>query len=60
MGMEETYQLTSALKFLPFGKQVTLLAPDPLLPNDTKLCATLTTASGGLWGECGYDIEAVI
>jgi xylonate dehydratase len=133
-GMEETYQLTSALKFLPFGKQVTLLtdarfsgvstgacighigpealaggpigklqegdmieviidrnqltgsvnllgedgtvesgnallairplrpdlAPDPLLPDDTKLWAALTTASGGLWGGCVYDTEAIL
>ena len=133
-GMEETYQLTSALKFLPFGKQVALLtdarfsgvstgacighigpealaggpigklqegdtieiiidrntllgsvnllgedgtresgtallasrqprpdlAPDPLLPDDTKLWAALTTASGGLWGGCVYDTDAIV
>lgn len=125
-GMEETYQLTSALKFLPFGKQVALItdarfsgvstgacighigpealaggpigklrdgdmieiyvdrinlhatinvvgAPDfdarPLrtdlkphekLPDDTRLWAALTTASGGLWGGCVYDVDAII
>jgi len=125
-GMEETYQLTSALKFLPFGKQVALItdarfsgvstgacighigpealaggpigklrdgdtieiyvdrtnlhatidvvdAPDfdtrPLrtdlkahekLPGDTRLWAALTTASGGLWGGCVYDVDAII
>lgn len=125
-GMEETYQLTSALKFLPFGKEVALvtdarfsgvstgacighvgpealaggpigkvqdgdtieifvdrnsltasvnvvdcpgfdarparddLKPDPLLPDDTRLWAALITASGGLWGGCVYDPNAII
>ncbi|AIE84183.1 dehydratase, YjhG/YagF family [Fimbriimonas ginsengisoli Gsoil 348] len=125
-GMEETYQLTSALKYLPFGKEVALITdarfsgvstgacighvgpealaggpigcvrdgdtieiivdrihmtatvnvvdpPDftsrpsrddlsshPLLPDDTRLWAALITASGGLWGGCVYDVEAII
>ena len=136
-GMEETYQITSALKFLPFGKQVAVitdarfsgvstgacvghvspealaggpvgnlregdvieividrntlegqvnfvgedgetfsyeegekrllrralrkdLRPDPLLPDDTKLWAALQQASGGIWGGCVYDSEAII
>jgi putative YjhG/YagF family dehydratase len=135
-GMEETYQLTSALKFLPFGKHVALLtdarfsgvstgacighigpealaggplgklrdgdrvtvvvdrvklagsidftgeggktfppdegarrlaaraphpalAPDPDLPADTRLWAALQQASGGTWGGCVYDAEAI-
>jgi putative YjhG/YagF family dehydratase len=125
-GMEETYQLTSALKYLPFGKEVALvtdarfsgvstgacvghvgpealaggpigkvlegdiieivvdrvdlvasinvvdapdfetrgprtdLRPDPRLPDDTRLWAALVTASGGLWGGCVYDVDAVV
>ena len=136
-GMEETYQLTSALKFLPFGKHVALvtdarfsgvstgacighvgpealaggpigklrsgdrvriivdrvkltgsldfvgdgqavispeegarvlaarpihpdLAPDPNLPDDTKLWAALQQASGGTWGGCVFDADAVV
>ena len=133
-GMEETYQLTSALKHLPFGKHVALmtdarfsgvstgacighispealaggplgklrdgdvieiivdrnnleghlnvlgadgtvasgdallasrtghpdLAPDPDLPTDTRLWAALQDASGGPWGGCVYDAEAII
>ncbi|MEO7995967.1 MAG: YjhG/YagF family D-xylonate dehydratase [Gemmatimonadaceae bacterium] len=136
-GMEETYQLTSALKFLPFGKHVALitdarfsgvstgacighvspealaggpigklrdgdivrieidrarltgsvdfvgsfsqptsvqagaielaarskhpdLAPDPKLPLDTRLWAALQDASGGCWGGCVYDAEAIV
>ena len=135
-GMEETYQLTSALKFLPFGREVALItdarfsgvstgacvghvspealeggpigrlvdgdllrlvvdpqrleasvdlvghgaeewtpeeaarvlaerpvrddiAPDPRLPSDTVLWARLQSASGGLWGGCVYDPEAI-
>ena len=127
-GMEETYQITSALKHLPFGKHVAVitdarfsgvstgacighvspealahgpigklrdgdlieividrnklegtvnfvgedaatfaarpmrgdLRPDPNLPEDTRLWAALQHASGGIWGGCVYDSEAII
>ncbi len=136
-GMEETYQLTSALKFLPFGRHVALVtdarfsgvstgacighvspealdggpigrlvdgdvvrvvvdpkqleasvdlvghgdeewtqgeaarvlaerplrddvAPDPRLPADTALWAKLQSVSGGLWGGCVYDHDAIV
>jgi xylonate dehydratase len=36
------------------------LAPDPALPNDTKLWAALVQASGGVWGGCVYDPDAII
>lgn len=123
-GMEETYQITSALKHLPFGKHVAVitdarfsgvstgacighispealaggpvgqvrdgdiieiivdrnsmegsvnvldvdlsarpprpdLAPDPNLPADTQLWALLQDASGGAWGGCVFDVEAI-
>ena len=35
------------------------LASDPLLPNDTKLWALLQNVSGGTWGGCVYDLEAI-
>ncbi len=35
------------------------LAPDELLPDDTKLWALLQNASGGVWGGCIYDVEAI-
>jgi putative YjhG/YagF family dehydratase len=35
------------------------LAPDPALPDDTKLWAVLQNASGGVWGGCVYDVEAI-
>jgi putative YjhG/YagF family dehydratase len=136
-GMEETYQVTGALKQLPYGKQVALLtdarfsglstgacighigpeglaggpigkildgdiirihidrnrhegtvdlvgegnrkftpeegaailerratrkdlAPNPALPNDTKLWAALQLASGGTWSGCVYDLEKIL
>jgi xylonate dehydratase len=136
-GMEETYQVTSALKHLPFGKHVAVitdarfsgvstgacighvgpealaggpigrvldgdririlvdrnrlegrvdlvghgdtefgaeegtrvlaarpprpdLAPDPNLPDDTRLWAALQSAGGGTWGGCVYDVDAIL
>ncbi len=136
-GMEETYQITSALKHLPFGKHVAVitdarfsgvstgacighvspealaggpvgklvdgdlieivvdrnnlegsvnfigeggavfpaeegrrrlverdlrddLRADPLLPEDTRLWAALQQASGGIWGGCVYDADAIV
>jgi xylonate dehydratase len=137
-GMEEIYQVTSALKHLPFGKHVALitdarfsgvstgacighvgpealaggpvgkilegdliqividrnrqegsidlvgsaadglrdaawgtralaargprpdLAADPNLPDDTRLWAALQNVSGGTWGGCVYDADAVM
>ncbi len=136
-GMEETYQVTSALKALPFGHRVALLtdarfsgvstgacighigpealaggpigkvyeddwievmvdrqrmeasvnligegtlryspaegalrlesrkprpdlAPHASLPDDTRLWAALQNASGGTWGGCVYDAEAIV
>jgi len=129
-GMEEIYQITSALKYLDFGKHVAVLtdarfsgvstgacighitpealaggplgklrdgdqieividrvnltgavnlvvndsveegtgelaarppredlAPDPALPNATRLWALLQDASGGTWGCCVFDVE---
>jgi dihydroxyacid dehydratase/phosphogluconate dehydratase len=136
-GMEETYQLTSALKHVPFGRQVALLTdarfsgvstgacighvgpealaggpvgrlrtgdlvrieidtvrltgtldfvgrpgaelspaegavelagrapveglrPHPDLPADTRLWAALQQVSGGTWGGCVYDVDAIV
>jgi putative YjhG/YagF family dehydratase len=36
------------------------LAPDPALPADTRLWAALQAASGGTWGGCVYDVEAIV
>lgn len=36
------------------------LAPDPRLPDDTRLWAALQNASGGTWGGCVFDADAII
>ena len=36
------------------------LTPDPLLPDDTRLWAALIQASGGVWGGCVYDTDAIV
>ncbi len=136
-GMEETYQITSALRHLPFGKHVAVitdarfsgvstgacvghispealaggpvgklrdgdmieivvdrttlegtinlvgengvaagveagsrildarepradLAPDPSLPDDTRIWAALQDVSGGTWGGAVYDTESIL
>jgi putative YjhG/YagF family dehydratase len=35
------------------------LAPDPDLPADTRLWAALQYVSGGAWGGCVYDVDAI-
>jgi putative YjhG/YagF family dehydratase len=35
------------------------LAPDPELPDDTRLWAILQQAGGGTWGGCVYDVDAI-
>ena len=36
------------------------LAPDPNLPDDTRLWAALQAVGGGTWGGCVYDPDAII
>jgi xylonate dehydratase len=36
------------------------LHPHPHLPSDTRLWAALVQASGGVWGGCVYDADAII
>ncbi len=40
--------------------RATDLRPDPALPADTRLWAALQHASGGIWGGCVYDAEAIV
>ena len=35
------------------------LKPHPELPGDTRLWAALVQASGGVWGGCVYDVDAI-
>jgi putative YjhG/YagF family dehydratase len=36
------------------------LAPDPELPEDTRLWAALQAVGGGTWGGCVYDPDAIV
>jgi dihydroxyacid dehydratase/phosphogluconate dehydratase len=36
------------------------LAPDPLLPPDTRLWAALQDVSGGTWGGSVYDVDEIL
>jgi putative YjhG/YagF family dehydratase len=36
------------------------LAPDGMLPNDTRLWAALQSVGGGTWGGCVYDVDTII
>jgi xylonate dehydratase len=36
------------------------LSPDPDLPLDTRLWAALQNVSGGTWGGCVFDVDAII
>ena len=36
------------------------LAPDPQLPDDTRLWAMLQRVSGGTWAGCVYDVDAIV
>jgi putative YjhG/YagF family dehydratase len=35
------------------------LHPHPSLPDDTRLWAALVQTSGGIWGGCVYDVDAI-
>jgi putative YjhG/YagF family dehydratase len=35
------------------------LAPDPQLPDDTRLWARLQALSGGTWGGCVFDVDSI-
>jgi dihydroxyacid dehydratase/phosphogluconate dehydratase len=36
------------------------LHADERLPDDTRLWAALQAASGGTWGGCVYDVDAIV
>jgi hypothetical protein len=36
------------------------LQPNAELPEDTRLWAALQNISGGTWGGCVYDVEAIV
>jgi putative YjhG/YagF family dehydratase len=49
-----------ASRILALRQPRTDLAPDPALPADTRLWAALQDVSGGSWGGCVYDVDAIL
>ena len=47
-------------QYLAGGRPRTDLAADQRLPADTRLWAALQQASGGTWGGCVFDADAIV
>jgi putative YjhG/YagF family dehydratase len=57
---EETFGAAEGARRLSKRAVRNDLAPDALLPDDTRLWAALQNASGGVWGGCVYDAGAIV
>ncbi len=57
---EETWTVEEAESELASRSMHPDVAPDPRLPEDTRLWAALQEVGGGLWGGCVYDPDAII
>lgn len=55
----ETISADEGSRLLSTRTSRTDLSPHPLLPDDTRLWAALVHASGGVWGGCVYDADAI-
>ncbi|MGA8430920.1 MAG: YjhG/YagF family D-xylonate dehydratase [Candidatus Sulfotelmatobacter sp.] len=57
---EEKFSAEEGALRLEVRSQRDDLAPHPALPGDTRLWAALVQASGGVWGGCVYDVDAIL
>jgi xylonate dehydratase len=57
---DETYSAEEGSRRLASRAPREDLAPHPALPGDTRLWAALVQASGGVWGGCVYDADAIV
>jgi putative YjhG/YagF family dehydratase len=57
---EERFDVAEGARRLMSRPRRTDLAPDRELPEDTKLWAALQQVSGGIWGGCVYDADAIL
>src|SRR6185369_12225852 len=55
----KTFSPAEGSKILATRQPAVELRPDPNLPDDTRLWAILQQASGGTWGGCVYDVDAI-
>ncbi|MBW8039866.1 MAG: YjhG/YagF family D-xylonate dehydratase [Planctomycetes bacterium] len=47
-------------RILAGRKSRTDLAPNPKLPEDTRLWAAMQETGGGTWGGCVFDVDAIV
>ncbi len=59
-GMHSEFSPEEAARELAGRPTPPRLAADPRLPDDTRLWAALQRASGGAWGGCVYDVDAIV
>jgi xylonate dehydratase len=57
---EEMFGAEEGTKVLAGRPMRADLAPDPRLPDDTRLWAALQNVSGGTWGGCVFDTEKIL
>lgn len=57
---QETFDSREGERRLALREPRADLAPDPYLPDDTRMWAALVQASGGVWAGCVYDVEAIV
>jgi xylonate dehydratase len=57
---DKTFGVEEGARVLAARKLRDDLAPDENLPDDTRLWAALQAASGGTWGGCVYDVDAIV
>ena len=56
----ELFSVEEGARRLAARQPRTDLAPHPSMPDDSRLWAALTHASGGVWGGCVYDADAIL
>lgn len=56
----QTFEPEEGARLLAARPLRTDLHADPGLPDDTRLWAALQAVSGGTWGGCVYDVEAIV
>jgi len=55
----ETFGAEEGRRRLAMRESRADLRPHPALPDDTRLWAAMVEASGGIWGGCVYDVDAI-
>ncbi len=57
---DENYGAEWGSEELSEREQPSNLAPHPQMPDDSRLWAALQGASGGIWGGCVFDVDAIV